>query len=313
MTLNSALITEVRAITNDTSTNTDLQHLGDTTILQFLQRATNDICIETDINYRAYEYTHTTANKNSVTLVNLTGGAETKLYKLNELSARKGTVQLSLTDVLMTTNGVTVTSVVGGFTSSMVGSYLSIISGTNYTAGLYEIKTYISSNSVTIDSDATSGGNGSVGVCKVVSLNRITPLKRVGNSTNKLIKDNNNTDIISCNIYDDTVYFNSSITAGDVIYISARWKKANLTAGGTFPLDSMGEDSAVKYASSLGYYAQTKETLGKVWFDMFVYRRTIIEKYYKDLIQAQDPGAVRVHKKSNSLGISYPNYGTITE
>jgi len=234
MTTNASLISEIRALTNDNNSSTDLRHLQDETILQFIQRATNDLCIETDINYRAYEYTHSGTDTDSFTFLTLTGSVETKLYKLDELS-----IQL-------------------------------------------------------------------------LSEGRVREIKRVSYTDNKKINNVDSTTVISCHIYDDTIYFNADITAGDIIYISGRWKKADLTLLGNFSLDSMAEDCVVKYGASMGYYTQTKETLGKIWFDFFTYRKQSIEKYYKDLLVAKDPGAVRVHKKSNSLGIGVLDYGEIT-
>lgn len=78
--------------------------------------------------------------------------------------------QLSLTDIVVLEAAPTsVTSVVGGFTSAMVDNCLHINSGTNFTAGWYEITTYTSSNLVTIDRDPTDGdgGDGSAGVGSV--------------------------------------------------------------------------------------------------------------------------------------------------
>lgn len=71
--------------------------------------------------------------------------------------------QLSLTDLAMTAAGTTLTSVTGGFTAAMVDNCIHITSGTNFVAGFYEITVRTDTNTVTIDRDATSGGNGSSG------------------------------------------------------------------------------------------------------------------------------------------------------
>ena len=86
--LNSALITEVRNALNDPSTSPS-PLLTDANILQNMQRAVNDLCIETEVNYRAYEYTHSGASTGDVTFIELTGSAETALYQLKELSVKE--------------------------------------------------------------------------------------------------------------------------------------------------------------------------------------------------------------------------------
>jgi hypothetical protein len=88
MSLNSELVTEVRNLLNDPSTSA-APFFTDATILQNLQRAVNDLCIETNVNYRAYEYTHSGASTTDVTFLELTGNAETALYQLKELSVKQ--------------------------------------------------------------------------------------------------------------------------------------------------------------------------------------------------------------------------------
>jgi len=233
MVSNANLILETRALLNDTTTN-PIPHLEDSTILQFLQRSVNDLCIETDINYRAYQYTHSGADITSISFINLTGGAEIALYSLKELSIKQ------------------------------------------------------------------------------VSDGYIRVLKRVNYTNNERIKDNDNDRVIACHIYDNTVYFNVKVKDGDIILISGRWRKPDLTLGGSYPLDSMAEDCSVKYSTSTGYYTQTKVNLGDIWFKQYAYRKQQIEAYYKDMLQAKDPGAVTVRKKSNSLGYDLDYIGAIT-
>ena len=78
--------------------------------------------------------------------------------------------QLSLTD--LTTAGIgntTLTSVTGGFTAAMVDNCIQIRSGTNVTAGFYEITVHTDTNTVTLDRapddgvGGISGGSGDVG------------------------------------------------------------------------------------------------------------------------------------------------------
>lgn len=100
-----------------------------------------------------------------------TSGASTNGGGFNSSQTNAGTdysqqdsAQLSLTDLAMTTGGTTLTSSIGGFTAAMVGNIIQISSGTNFTAGFYEITAYTDTNTVTLDRDATNGSNGSSGV-----------------------------------------------------------------------------------------------------------------------------------------------------
>jgi len=78
--------------------------------------------------------------------------------------------QLTLTDFATSGVGVTtLTSATGGFTAAMVGNLIHLVSGTNLTAGFYEITAYTDTNTVTVDrapDDAVGGvsaATGSVG------------------------------------------------------------------------------------------------------------------------------------------------------
>lgn len=74
---------------------------------------------------------------------------------------------LALTDLAMVNGGTTLTSSTGGFTAAMIGNLIYIASGTNFVAGWYEITARADTNTVTLDRDATTGGNGSSGVGNV--------------------------------------------------------------------------------------------------------------------------------------------------
>lgn len=77
-------------------------------------------------------------------------------------------VYLNLSDLAMTAGGTTLTSATGGFTAAMVGKFIQIISGTNFKIGSYYISARTDTNTVTIDRDATTGSNGSVGVGYII-------------------------------------------------------------------------------------------------------------------------------------------------
>jgi len=72
--------------------------------------------------------------------------------------------QLHLTD--FTTSGAgstTLATATGGFTPNMVGNGIHLVSGTNFTAGWYEITTYTDGTHVVLDRTPTAGGAGSLG------------------------------------------------------------------------------------------------------------------------------------------------------
>lgn len=81
--------------------------------------------------------------------------------------SQQNAAQLTLTDLATTGAVTTVTSVTGGFTAAMVGNVIQIVSGTNFTAGFYEIITRVDTNTITVDRAPATGvgaaGTGSVG------------------------------------------------------------------------------------------------------------------------------------------------------
>lgn len=81
--------------------------------------------------------------------------------------SQQTTAQLALTDLANLASSTTLTSATGGFTHAMEGNIIHITSGTNFTAGWYEIVTWTDTNTVTIDRTANAALNASVGVGKV--------------------------------------------------------------------------------------------------------------------------------------------------
>ncbi len=69
-----------------------------------------------------------------------------------------------LGDLASTATTFVVTSATGGFEPWMVGHYLVIHSGTNFTPGRYLIRAYTSTNSISVTTEPTTGGNGSSGI-----------------------------------------------------------------------------------------------------------------------------------------------------
>ena len=82
--------------------------------------------------------------------------------------SQQDAAELTLTDLACAIAATALTSVTGGFTAAMVGSIIQIKSGTNFTAGFYQITAYTSTNQVTIDRTACDGvGDASVGTGSV--------------------------------------------------------------------------------------------------------------------------------------------------
>ena len=83
--------------------------------------------------------------------------------------SQQAAAQLSVSDGATSGTGVTtLTSATGGFTAQMVGSIVHLYSGTNLTAGWYEISGYTDTNTVTLDRAPDDGVGGVSGAtCKV--------------------------------------------------------------------------------------------------------------------------------------------------
>lgn len=97
---------------------------------------------------------------------NTNGGAYKRTGTGTDYS-QQDVAELSLTDCATASAGsTTLTSSTGGFTAAMVGNTINISSGTNITAGFYEITGYTDTNTVTIDrapDDGVGGISGATG------------------------------------------------------------------------------------------------------------------------------------------------------
>jgi hypothetical protein len=128
--------------------------------------------------------------------------------------SQQDAAQLSLTDLACLDTSTNLTSVTGGFTSAMVGNIIYIASGTQFTAGYYEIKTYVDTNTITIDrTAAVSGQNATAGVGKV------------GGATN-------HPNTISAVVLSGNVIY---IKAGTYQPVGANAYVATITVGGSAP------------------------------------------------------------------------------
>lgn len=108
------------------------------------------------------------------------GGFDAGLAGAGTDYSQQNAAQLSLTDLTTVGISATISSVTGGFTSAMVGNAIFISSGTNFTTGFYFIKTFVSSNSVTLDRNCATAaglaGNGKVGGATKSISQQVTPL-----------------------------------------------------------------------------------------------------------------------------------------
>ena len=84
-----------------------------------------------------------------------------------DYTAAQATPILALTDLACTAGSTTLTSATGGFTAAMVGNGIYIVSGTNFTAGLYVITGWTDTNTITLDRSPAPSSNGSSGVGNV--------------------------------------------------------------------------------------------------------------------------------------------------
>lgn len=115
----------------------------------------------------------TTAN--AVWEVRPTTGVDTNGAMYDSSIAGAGTdysqqdaAQLTLTDIVNAVGTSVVTSVVGGFTSAMVGNGLRISSvTTGFLVGYYTIVGFTSANSITIDRTCSGGAGGTGGTCSI--------------------------------------------------------------------------------------------------------------------------------------------------
>lgn len=80
--------------------------------------------------------------------------------------SKQDAAQLSVADATSVAASKIVLSVTGGFTAAMIGNAI-YLSGTHFTTGWYFITAWTSTNSITIDRDPTTGGNGSLGTLNV--------------------------------------------------------------------------------------------------------------------------------------------------
>lgn len=111
------------------------------------------------------------------------GGGINALTVVTDYS-QQNAAQLTLTDLATTGVVTTLTSVTGGFTAAMVGNLIHIVSGTNFTAGFYEITVVTNTNTVTLDRAPTSAagvaGTGSVGGA-LATLTAVAPVAVASN------------------------------------------------------------------------------------------------------------------------------------
>jgi hypothetical protein len=86
MTTNLELVTKIQRYLYEPTDSNSPQLITTEMVLDFYNMAIDELCLETDINYRQYLYTEaTSALPTSKTLIELTGNVETHLFSLSEL------------------------------------------------------------------------------------------------------------------------------------------------------------------------------------------------------------------------------------
>lgn len=103
MTTALQLITEARGYLRDGSDNSGSQLFSDTELLGYLNRSIDNLCYETDLNYRPYEYivnTSALTNVRQIPILTLTASAESELYDLDLTSYRNaGETETAIRDL----------------------------------------------------------------------------------------------------------------------------------------------------------------------------------------------------------------------
>ena len=310
MTIISELITEIRNALNEPST-TPSQFYTDSEIQKYLQRSINDLCIETDVNYRIYDYivpssligTITTASAGATTRLTLdithsyvagdyvyVDGADntmgdflnSQLWKITAVGATTITIAALTTGLVISTTGdvrpasFTFAELTGGSEEKLFD-----LRFLEYHSVDWQTNTYL-------------------------PLYRVTPRDNINYITSS---DRTTT----CTIFDDLIFLNKGLEKNDHIVTCARWKKTDLVnTSSTFPLDVVSEDACVKYAIAMGYYKKQKIDVGDKWFGQYLDRKKLIYDNKKALTKAYSPMLLSLIKTPQGVGMSYPNVNSIT-
>jgi len=222
------MIGRVRGFLSEPST-IDQKFFSDEEIIDYLQMGINELCLETDVNYRIYNFTNTVAGT-EFTFPALTGGIEEYLFELKFLLVRDQDWQENIFNDLLRVNPKT------------------------------------NQSSVSAENRA-----------------------------------------FTCTIYDSTIHLNKTLKVDDEIIIAARWKKADITASGDFPLDVIAEDACVKYATHLGFNKKVKIETANNWFALWNARKEKIEKVFKKNVDQKFPYGLTVQKTGQTLGRGVSN------
>lgn len=103
MTTALTLINEARGYLRDGTDNSGSSLFSNDEFLGYLNRSIDNLCYETDINYRPYEYIVNTSNltsANQVPILTITGGVESELFDLDLLSYRNsGETETAIRDL----------------------------------------------------------------------------------------------------------------------------------------------------------------------------------------------------------------------
>lgn len=222
MTTNLSLIQKISRYLYEPEASGMPQLITQDMVIDFYNMAINELCLDTDINYRQYIYTEATTSKPTTkTFVEITGSAETHLFSLSELLVKE--------------------------------------ENEDYYRQLWRTNM---EDKLNIQEDATGWVN-------------------------------------AVNIYDDSIKFSKGLEENDKIAISGRWKKAEQTASGNFPLHPMAESAVVYFAVANGFYVKGSIPTGDKWLAMYLNRKEGIQQFFQKLVKSNAPHAIRANAMAN--------------
>lgn len=109
-------------------------------------------------------------------------------------------------------------------------------------------------------------------------------------------------DVYVCSIYNNTLYFNTTVATGSIISIAGRWDVAFDDVDATaFPLPVSSEDAVIKYAVAMGFIKRGDKEAFSVFFALYNDRKKNLENVYRTIVDATYPKAMQEHKTKNSL------------
>jgi len=309
MTTISEMVTEIRDALNEPSSTPSLFY-SDSEIRKYIQRSINELCIETDINYRIYNYVVPSSLIGTITTA--TAGATTQLtldithtYAANDwvyITGADNTMGDYLNNNLWQISSVGATTItIKAVTTGLVVSTTGSVGPASFTFAkltssiedkLFDLR-FLEYHSVDWADNA------------YLPLYRVVPRDNLNYVTSS---DRNTT----CVIFDDAIQLNKGLALNDRIVVCARWKKTDIVDNNsTYSLDTTAEDASIKYAIAMGFYKKQKIDVGDKWYAQYLSRKQLIYDNKAKLTKAHSPMAMALIKTSSIMNFAYPNVITI--